>query len=91
MSQFPVLDFDRDSDDFHANGREVLTEDLIEPLIEKSGRYVALPIRSIIDNNDGPGFEIGPYYLLRSDVVALYNLLGEHIARWPSDFRRIDT
>ncbi|CCW09872.1 hypothetical protein [Rhodococcus aetherivorans] len=86
-NRFPVLDYDRSADGYYGNGREVLRESKIEPSVDESGLWVTLPIRSIIDNNNGSGFEIGPYSLLPCDVVELFNLLLEHIKRFPLDYQ----
>jgi hypothetical protein len=89
MSRFPILDYDRNLCEFASNGREVLHESAIEPSVAETDEWVTLPIRSIVDNNNGAGFEIGPYSLTNSDVVALHNALVDHMNNFPSDFRHI--
>jgi hypothetical protein len=90
MSRFPILDYDRNLCEFAGNGREVLFESVIEPSVAETDEWVALPIRSIVDSNNGSGFEVGPYSLTASDVVALLNALTGHIKSFPSDFQAKD-
>lgn len=85
--RFPVLDFDRTADEFHSNGRVVIDGAQIEPEIPETGEFATVPVRSIIDSNNGPGFEIGPYSLTESDVVCLFNTLSRHVRGYPDLFK----
>ncbi|CDZ92250.1 hypothetical protein QM787_03870 [Rhodococcus ruber] len=86
-SRFPALDFDRTTDEFYGNGYEVLRHNVIEPEVPETGEFIAIPVRTIVDGNNGPGFEIGPYSLTETDVVVLHNALISHIRMFPDLFR----
>lgn len=84
--RFPVLDFDRESDENYVGGRDVVNSTEIEPAIDETGDWITLPVRSVIDAG-GPSFEIGPYSLTGSDVTQLHNALLDHIRTFPDSFR----
>ncbi len=85
-SRFPILDFDRESDEELSSGREIFEEVVIEPAIDETGDWIAMPVRSGMDSF-GPRFEIGPYSLTESDIARLHNALRRHIYTFPTDFR----
>lgn len=68
MSDFPVLDAPRGCD----LGRaifDVFGE--IEPYIEETDSWIAMPVRLVHDQGSGWHLEVGPYALDRGDIGRL--------------------
>lgn len=56
-------------------------------LDERTDQFVSIPIRSVHTAGAGMSVELGPYSLMSSDVVALFNALAQHINDTPGEFR----
>ena len=88
-SAFPVLDFDRETDEYRSESRYVMNERVIEPSVDETDQFVAMPVRFGI-HSMGSFFEIGPYSLTESDVASLHGALQSYIEEFPEGFRRND-
>ena len=70
-SIFPVLDAPREFADTEL-GRVVIEEfNAIEPYIEETDSWAAMPLRVVHDQGNGFHIEIGPYSLGNSDIRRL--------------------
>lgn len=93
--RFPTVDHDRKSAIEVIDGVPTIINDrtliadlgVIEPLDERTDQFVSIPIRSVHTAGAGMSVELGPYSLMSSDVVALFNALAQHINDTPGEFR----
>lgn len=80
MTDFPLLDAPR----VHANnllGRTIFdTFGPIEPYIEETDTWVAMPLRLVHDQANDWHLEAGPYSLDRSDIERLRAAIGAYDA-----------
>jgi len=68
VSDFPVLDAPR-GDDLGRMIFDVFGE--IEPYIEETDSWIAMPVRLVYDQGAGRHIEVGPYSLDRNDIQRL--------------------
>ncbi|BBY35887.1 hypothetical protein MMAN_58030 [Mycobacterium mantenii] len=78
MTEFPVLDAPR----LYANnslGRCVFASfDYVEPYLEETDAWVALPLRLVHDQGAGWHIELGPYSLGATDVHRLREAIAAY-------------
>jgi hypothetical protein len=83
LHRFPLFDRTGEYDDY----REVIDQPtILEPHDDRTDQCVSVPVRSVISATAGPAVEIGPFTLDTGEVVKLFNALGRHIDRFPSEF-----
>ncbi|GLP83566.1 hypothetical protein [Mycobacterium antarcticum] len=75
-TKFPILDAPRDQE---LTGRAILdVHGYLEPYIDETDYWVAMPIRLVHSPLAGVGLEVGPYTLAHDDINKLRDAIRSY-------------